>query len=1152
MKKSMRHGICFVSVVCFAALQIGASIDARAADVKSYLIDGERTIAISYDVDVLVLGGTTSAVAAAEESAKVGAKTMLLTDCNYLGEDLTATLRLWRPDASKLDDPLVQALYNDPKDATGVLDVNGLLKQDGRIALTYSVEGQINKNHPDTATKNRLSDGVIGTIQKDSLQTDGAMVLHLDLSEAKKVGSLVLVAFYRAGLCELDSIRVEASEDGQHWQQVGLGRRLPGIKLSDDDADFHVLKLEKPLAMRYWKIHADHTPSSRSVFASELYLFADPKAVDSLVVRESGRSAPPRPMHVKRELDKTLLEAGVEFLYGAYETGRIVAPDGGTAGVLISNRAGRQAIVAKRVIDLRCSTAEILKQIAQQNRETATVEFIVVGGEPVKVDLALYPLFKKARCEVLKDEYIGPTSSSDKTPIPYKICRFLFEIDAAFAQAVFGGDIGRYEQLLAAIRLATYHPKQQFPADRMSLLAPDEKLFEFDATALKTSRALGRQTGESAKKADKVPLSSLRAETGAGSSVVGEKKQGRVEELRDGIRPYDGPIGHVRLSGANYEIAGEYDVLVIGGGTTGAPAGIAAARAGAKTLVVELQSELGGVGTLGSITGYYHGNKVGFTAQVLNSTGGWVAAHKSHWWAREILAAGGEVWCGVLGAGAVVDPKLLNGRTQVKGALLATPFGPVVVLAKVVIDTTGNGDIAQAAGSDMEFTTTDEITVQGAGLSPRGLGNYRMNNDYTYIDDTDPIDVTHVYVYGKVKYPNAFDQGKVIGTRERRRIVGDFVITPLDQLNLRTYDDSIARSWSDFDSHGYTTSDFLELYHPKKREAYFTYYPYRASLPCKLEGILVGALATSSHRDSLPMIRMQADLQNQGYALGYIAATVANAAGENPVELRNVDIRMIQKHLVEIGNLPESVLMETDNYETSKTKLQEAVLKLPEDAKNALLVMWHPKESKPFVLDAFRKTTDPEAKAVYARTLTLLGDASGEETLLTLVANHEGWDQGWNFKAMSQFGSPSSQLDKDIMMLGRIKSKKAVPAIIQKLNELEPEGDFSHHRACYLALEDIGDSAAAQALANHLKKPGMMGHAHRTVDEAIRADKSDPNINLAEKSRRDSLKEIGAARSLYRLGDVDGLGRSILEEYAKDLRGHFARHAAEELKRKKP
>ena len=63
-------------------------------------------------------------------------------------------------------------------------------------------------------------------------------------------------------------------------------------------------------------------------------------------------------------------------------------------------------------------------------------------------------------------------------------------------------------------------------------------------------------------------------------------------------------------------VLGRYDVVVIGGGTAGAPAGIGAARRGAKTLVVEYLHGLGGVGTTGAISKYYHGNRVGFTTEV--------------------------------------------------------------------------------------------------------------------------------------------------------------------------------------------------------------------------------------------------------------------------------------------------------------------------------------------------------------------------------------------------------------------------------------------------------------------------------------------------------------------------------------------------------
>lgn len=48
-------------------------------------------------------------------------------------------------------------------------------------------------------------------------------------------------------------------------------------------------------------------------------------------------------------------------------------------------------------------------------------------------------------------------------------------------------------------------------------------------------------------------------------------------------------------------VVGEYDVVVVGGGTAGAFAGIAAARAGSKTLIVEQFGSLGGSATAGLV-----------------------------------------------------------------------------------------------------------------------------------------------------------------------------------------------------------------------------------------------------------------------------------------------------------------------------------------------------------------------------------------------------------------------------------------------------------------------------------------------------------------------------------------------------------------------
>jgi len=444
------------------------------------------------------------------------------------------------------------------------------------------------------------------------------------------------------------------------------------------------------------------------------------------------------------------------------------------------------------------------------------------------------------------------------------------------------------------------------------------------------------------------------------------------------------------------------------------------------------------------------------------------------------------------------------------------------------------------------YINADEIAVQGAGLPPKELGGRYRNTDYTFVDESDIFDATHMFVYAKDKFPNAFDLAKILDTRERRRIVGDYVMTVLDQINERTYPDTIVQSRSNFDTHGYTITPYLEIEHPN-HTGFYSYLPYRMNTPRGLDGILVSGLASSCERDAIPMIRMQPDLQNQGYALGYIAATVV----KDNVPLREVDIRKVQKHLVEIGNLPESVLTDTDNYEALRSELPDAVKNLPnsETFDGAYRIFWYPEEGHKLVREAFDAATDKKVKACYAQVLAVMGDPVGVDLLIEKVKSYEKWDAGWNFRGMGQFGSALSPLDRLILALGRSGDKRAVPVIVEKLNLLTFTDDFSHYRACSLALEQLGDSSAAPAIAAALKKPNISGYVHRSLDVAKQWDKADPKVDTAEKSRRDSLLEIGLARALYRLGDQNGLAKSILTDYAEhDLRGHFSRHARLVLK----
>ena len=67
-------------------------------------------------------------------------------------------------------------------------------------------------------------------------------------------------------------------------------------------------------------------------------------------------------------------------------------------------------------------------------------------------------------------------------------------------------------------------------------------------------------------------------------------------------------------------VYGEFDVVVIGGGSAGLDASTCAARRGAKVLLVERYGFLGGMGTAGGVTNFagLYGRKNGEMRQVVH------------------------------------------------------------------------------------------------------------------------------------------------------------------------------------------------------------------------------------------------------------------------------------------------------------------------------------------------------------------------------------------------------------------------------------------------------------------------------------------------------------------------------------------------------
>jgi hypothetical protein len=168
-----------------------------------------------------------------------------------------------------------------------------------------------------------------------------------------------------------------------------------------------------------------------------------------------------------------------------------------------------------------------------------------------------------------------------------------------------------------------------------------------------------------------------------------------------------------------------------------------------------------------------------------------------------------------------------------------------------------------------------------------------------------------------------------------------------------------------------------------------------------------------------------------------------------------------------------------------------------------------------------------------------MGDPTGADVLAKAVAASE-WDEGWKYTGMGQYGRSISPVDSLIIALGRTRKQVALQSILAKVEQLSAEDALSHHRAVALALETLGDPAAAKPLADLLQRPGMSGHAWPDIDTAMKNIKPSATDNS---TREQSLRELILARALYRCGDHEGLGEKILRQYAQDLRGHYARHA---------
>lgn len=887
------------------------------------------------------------------------------------------------------------------------------------------------------------------------------------------------------------------------------------------------------------------TPLARAIFAG---------------AREPG--APPvRPMHVKRTLDEALIAARVDFLFGCHPADLLVDGAGAVAGVVFASRTGLFAVLGRVALDAtphallaRLAGVKFTPWPAAPIRFTRLLAGHRAAGDEVEVGRRLPGVFSMTVKDVLQEAevfaYDAQLPVASFTPAAFAEAEQTLR-DRFWHRDVIWSSERAGHLPPAAVGTAAVAWKGAATVDLSAFATPVPGLHVLGACA-----ALARDDAAKLMDAPQYMLAGARLGTAAAAAAQARTVAGacrpmhgrRVAGVREAntcARFESENLGWINgPAGGNLPELGDFDVVVAGGGTAGAPAALAAARAGARVLLLEALHAPGGVGTLGHISIYWYGCRDGFTHEIddgLAALAGeksanrnaWNSEHKSEWLRREIRKAGGAIWYGSVVSGAVVA-----GR-RVRGVVVNTPWGRGVVRAGMVVDATGNADVAAAAGAACVTVSDRDLAVQGSGLPPRPFRPAYVNTDYTFIEDSDPVDFTRAFVVGRRKFAAAFDLGALADSRERRQIIGDVTVTPVDAYTGRTWSDSICRSRSNFDSHGFTV-DPMFLVTPPDHTALDAWLPLRALLPRGFSGVLVTGLAISAQRDVMPVLRMQPDVQNHGYAAGLAAAMALACKGD----ARRITMRDLQRRLVEKGILPGMALLQRDAGVSAAAAAAAMAGGLRLQAEVAAAFA-RPAAVLPVLRAQLANATDDETRLRHAKLLAMLGDAAGEDVLIAAVAG-SAWDTGWNYTGMGQFGRSLSPLDDCLVALANLRSVRAVGAVRAKIAALGPADAFSHSRAAALFCESLAEPSCAAPLAALLRQPGVSGHAWTDVREELA---SIPVSPVDTSTRNAALRELYLARALYRCGDCDGLAAAILGRYARDIRGHFARHARRVLAR---
>ncbi|HSW01027.1 MAG TPA: FAD-dependent oxidoreductase [Sedimentisphaerales bacterium] len=429
------------------------------------------------------------------------------------------------------------------------------------------------------------------------------------------------------------------------------------------------------------------------------------------------------------------------------------------------------------------------------------------------------------------------------------------------------------------------------------------------ATGLGASRSQGQSVGES---------------SGFQSSVIAGRK---VESGRMNASLVGGKVIEPRRELA---ILDTTDVLVVGGGPAGVVAAIAAKRAGAKVTLVERYGHLGGLWT-GGLVLLVLGHIVQGGKQVCQGIGEEImqrldkldgaiidrrpgvnptvdAEAVKYVMVEMIEEAGVDIFLHCWGVEAIVN----DGAVQ--GVVFESKSGRQAILAKVVVDATGDGDVFASAGAEFEHRShnvglvyrvgnLDRVDSSKAGDSPapKRIGSRTPVPGVNWVNlrgpEVDGLDVATLtrmelnhrkYIWSHIQktrrtpgYEKVYlmETAPQLGVRITRVLHGLGTVK-LDDLKAGTkFPDVVGVGGSENGNHG-----------PWQ-------IPYGALVPTKIDNVLAAGRCICAEIRMADLVRLIPNCFVTGHAAG-AAAAVAVQDGCRP---RDVDVVKVQKILTEQG-----------------------------------------------------------------------------------------------------------------------------------------------------------------------------------------------------------------------------------------------------------